>query len=134
MDPHYVTISSSFANSSPWQLVDRNRNPVNIGLSITSSSSSAGTGGFQVDITIDDPQGIFPNLTLNSSVTFAKGQSFPANVSIFQSSQAAGGGIPAGSLSAIGFISQPITAFRLTTTSSVPGGNVTLSWLQAGPR
>jgi hypothetical protein len=88
MNPHYVTISSSFPNSSPWQVIDTIRDPPSLTIAMQSSG-----GNWQVDVAVDDPAGVYPNPTLNSSVAHQPGQSFPANVTVFPSSAFAGGGL-----------------------------------------
>ncbi len=129
MQPHYVSIPSSFLNSSPWQVMDAFRDPPSVTIAIQSSGAN-----WQVDVAVDDPTGVFPNPTLNSSVAHAPGQSFAANVTTFPSTAFAGGGVPPGAGNAVGVITQAISAIRLTTTSSTPGGPVTMTWLQPGPR
>jgi hypothetical protein len=80
MRPHYVSIPWSFANSSPWQMVDNIRDPPSVTIAIQSSGAN-----WQVDVAVDDPTGIFPNPTLNALGGHQPGQSFPANVTTFPS-------------------------------------------------
>jgi hypothetical protein len=80
MQPHYVTIPSSFPNSSPWQVIDAIRDPPSLTIAMQSSG-----GNWQVDVAVDDPTAINLNPTLNSSVAHQAGQSFPANVITFPS-------------------------------------------------
>jgi hypothetical protein len=129
MNPHYVSISSSFPNSSPWQAIDTIRDPPSLTIAMQSSG-----GNWQVDVAVDDVTGVYPNPALNSSVARASGQSFAANVTVFPSSAFAGGGLAPGAGNAVGVITQAISAIRLTTTSSTPGGPITMTWMQPGPR
>jgi len=129
MQPHYVSIPSSFANSSPWQAIDNIRDPPSITIAIQSSGAN-----WQVDVAVDDPTGVFPNPTLNALGGRQPGQSFPANVTVFPSSAFAGGGVTPGAGNAVGVITQAISAIRLTTTSSTPGGPITMTWVHPGPR
>jgi hypothetical protein len=99
MHPHYVSIPSSFPNSSPWQVIDNVRDPVSLTVAIQSSGAN-----WQVDVAVDDPTGVFPNPTLNSSVSHQPGQSFAANVTIYPSTAFAGGGVTPGAGNAVGVI------------------------------
>lgn len=108
MQPRYLTLSSS--GSSPWQLVGWYATPINIGFALRTASLSS---TWQIDVTMDDVTDAFPS---------------SAGPTIFQSSQVGG---PAGSsVNAIGAITQPIAAWRLTNNSR--GGSVTVTALQAG--
>jgi len=128
--PTYVSRSSS--GVSPWQVVDNARNPFALSLSVVRTTvGSSGTGTYQIDVTLDDPTGVQPNPTLNSSVALPSGQSFAANVTAFPSS-AVGGPAAGSSGSFIGVITVPIKAWRLTQTSSNDVTVVTA--LQPGPR
>jgi hypothetical protein len=40
VQPHYVSIPSSFANSSPWQAIDNVRDPPSITIAIQSSGAN----------------------------------------------------------------------------------------------
>jgi hypothetical protein len=127
-----------------------------IGLSAISSNT-----GYQIDVTMDDPFGFFPNPTLNpgSALNTQQGGGFAGQggktVTVFQSSQVGGWGGAASSAASqnnagycfgafaggsanqqIGGIDQPISAFRLTISSAVAvaGSPATLSYIQAGPR
>jgi hypothetical protein len=80
VQPHYVAIPSSLANSSPWQAIDNMRDPTSITIAIQSSGAN-----WQVDVAVNDPTGIFPNPTLNALGGHQPGQSFPANVTTFPS-------------------------------------------------
>lgn len=116
--PIYATVSSTGGtNHSPWKLVNWHVTPINLGLVVQSSG-----GNWQIDVCVDDPTNTFPNPSLPSS----------APVTIFQSSQCAGGGVTAAAGNAIGVITQPIAAWRLTSTSTTPGGTVTATGLQSG--
>jgi hypothetical protein len=108
MQPRYVTQSSS--GSSPWQIVGWYSTPINIGFAVRVASLSS---TWQIDVTMDDPSNTFPS---------------SAGPTVFQSSQVGG---PAGSsVNAIGAITQPIAAWRVTNNST--GGSVTATCLQAG--
>ena len=61
MQPIYLTQTSS--GSSPWKLTNWRCTPVNIGVSVACNSSST----FQIDYTLDDVTGSFPNPTLGAS-------------------------------------------------------------------
>lgn len=121
-NPTYITLTSS--GSSPWWSTNwRGVSDFNIGLAVNASTSV--TGNWQIDVTMDDPFGVFPS-TIGSSAPL-----------VFQSSQIAGGSTavagfgPAGSsVSTIGNITAPIQALRLTTAST--GGVTTLTVLQSG--
>jgi hypothetical protein len=54
MQPIYLTQTSS--GSSPWKLTNWHCTPVNIGVSVACNSSST----FQIDYTLDDVTGSFP--------------------------------------------------------------------------
>ncbi len=110
MQPRYVTLSAS--GSSPWQLVGWMATPINIGFATRVSGLSS---QYQIDITLDDVTGTYPS---------------SAGPTVFLSSQAAGGGIALSSVGAIGVVTQPIAAWRLTNNST--GGSVTVTALQAG--
>lgn len=106
--PVYVTVTSS--GSSPWKSVSYFAVPINIGIAVRAASLSS---TWQIDVTMDDPFGTFPS---------------SAGPTVFQSSQV--GGPSAGSTNAIGVITQPIAAWRLTNNST--GGAVTATVIQAG--
>jgi hypothetical protein len=108
MQPRYVTLSSQ--GSSPWSLVNWHTTPINIGFGVRTSALSS---TWQIDVTMDDPTGVFPS---------------SAGPTIFQSSQV--GTIAGGSSNAVGAILQPIAAWRLTNNST--GGVATVTVLQAG--
>ena len=62
MQPIYITQSS--AGSSPWKLTNWHcTGPMNIGVSVVGNSTST----WQIDYTVDDPTGSFPNPTLGAS-------------------------------------------------------------------
>ena len=99
--PRYITVTSTSSSplSSPWFSVDWYANPINIGLAVISNSSA-----WNVDVTMDDPFGNYPS---------------SAGPTVFTSTATSGGGIAAGStVSAIGAITTPIAALRLTVSSS----------------
>lgn len=108
MQPIYVTVSSS--GSSPWRLVNWHADPLNLGIAIRTAALSS---TWQLDVTMDDPTNVFPS---------------SAGLTIFQSSQV--GTLSAGTGNAIGAITQPIAAWRLTNNST--GGAVTATVIQAG--
>lgn len=115
----YVTISSSTGAtvSSQWKTVGWYVTPINLGITVNSTS-----GNYQIDVTMDDPTRTYPNPTLASSIA----------VTVFPSTACAGGGITPGTGNAIGVITQPIAAWRLTSTSTTAGGTITATVLQAG--
>jgi hypothetical protein len=109
VQPIYVTQSSS--GSSPWKVVNWHVTPINIGFGVRTSALSS---TWQIDITMDDPSGTYPS---------------SAGPTIFQSSQVTNG-ISGGSSNAVGSITTPIAAWRVTNNST--GGTVTVTALQAG--
>jgi hypothetical protein len=127
VQPRYVNliVPSSGVTSPPavsaWQLIDWNTNlPTTIGLQLNTSNGIA--AGIQV--TLDDPTGTFLNPTVTSTG--------PVSVT-FLSSQVQGGGIPVGTAPAVGWITSPIAALRLVSTSTATGiGTVTLTFIQQG--
>lgn len=132
MQPKYATLSSS--GSTPWFQVDWWRNPIQLGVQVTSNSS---TPNWSIDVTMDDPTGLYPNPTLNSGqpAGSAPGQIGGKSVNVFAASTLLGSSNLASSVSsanAIGVINQPIAAWRLTQNST--SGTITATVLQAGPR
>ena len=128
MQPTYAALSSS--GSTRWYQTDWWRNPIALGVSVVSGSS---TPNWSLDVTMDDPTGFYPNPSLNPG-TFVQGAGGKAvtvfsAASLFGSSNLASA---ASSANAIGVINQPITAWRLTQNST--SGTVTASVLQGGPR
>jgi hypothetical protein len=83
---------------------------MNIGFGVRTNGLSS---SWQIDVTMDDPTGTFPS---------------SAGPTVFQSSQV--GGISGGSSNAVGSITTPIAAWRVTNNST--GGTVTVTALQAG--
>jgi hypothetical protein len=132
VQPRYITQSSS--GSSPWFPIDWWRNPTQIGLSVTSLST---TPSWSVEVTMDDPTGQFPNPTLNPGQpagTSGGGTVGGKTVNAFASSAVGtlNGTAGGSSANAIGAILQPIAAIRITQNST--SGAATLTVLQAGPR
>lgn len=118
MQPRYITLTSS--GSSPWMLINWQRtSQFAIGVSVSASGSS----GYQIDVTMDDPQRVFPNpyITLTSTNP----------VTIFASSQVGGPAVnTAAATNVIGSITTPITALRLTSNST--GGTITMTVFEPG--
>lgn len=127
--PSYVSLSSS--GSSPWQMVDDFRNPVNIAIQVVRTTiNSSASGTYQIDVTLDDPQGYAPNPILNS-LSRPPGQSFAASVTVMPST-AVGGPTPNSSANTLSLITAPIKAWRLTQNST---SDVTVATaIQSGPR
>jgi hypothetical protein len=110
MQPIYVTVTSS--GSSPWKLLNWHSDGLmSIGYGVRTSGL---TSTWQIDVTMDDPTNIFPS---------------SAGPTIFQSSQLTNG-IAGGSSNAIGSITTPIAAWRVTNNSTA--GTVTVTALQSG--
>lgn len=110
MQPIYITATSS--GSSPWKQTNWHcTGPMNIGVSVAGGSSST----WQVDYTVDDPTGAYPNPVLPSS----------APVTIFSSFT--------GSSAAYASFTTPVAAIRLTVSAlSSAGSKVVATILQAG--
>jgi hypothetical protein len=127
---NYLTVSSSGGlNASPWRTIDCFRDPINIGIAVYSSG-----GGYWFEVTLEDPTGIIARPSSVATFVSSATSSNPVPTGVFLSSQAAGGGIPAGSSNNMGWIQQPIAAIRLVSNSSAAGGTVSAVILQAGPR
>ena len=111
MQPVYITQSSS--GSSPWKLTNWHcTGPMNIGVSVVGNGS---TSTWQIDYTVDDPSGSFPNPTLGASAP-----------TVFSS-------MSGSSTATYGSFSTPVAAIRLTMNAlSSAGGKVTATILQAG--
>jgi hypothetical protein len=109
MQPIYLTLSSS--GSSPWKQTNWHCDgPMNIGVSVACNSTST----WEIDYTVDDPTGTYPNPTLGAS-----------NPTVFSSFN--------GSSSAYAAFSTPVAAIRLTMNAlSSLGGKVTATILQVG--
>jgi hypothetical protein len=109
MQPVYLVQSSS--GSSPWKLTNWHcTGEMNIGIAVACNSTST----WQIDYTVDDPTGSFPNPSLGSS-----------NPTIFSSFS--------GSSSAYASFTTPVAAIRLTMNAqSSAGGKCTASILQTG--
>ena len=135
MQPRYLIGGST---NPPWTMIDSWRDPIHIGISISSSATTT----WSVQVTMDDPSGTWPQPILNPSIT--RPSTLPqggALVTIFGSSQVGGWDGTSSAASgfcfaanstnfAIGGISQPITALRFISTNPV----AVLTLNQAGPR
>lgn len=110
MQPVYLTLSST--GSSPWKLTNwQCTGPMNIGVSVVGNSTST----WQIDYTVDDPSGAYPNPTLGAS-----------SPTVFSSMNGS-------STATYATFSTPVAAIRLTMNAlSSAGGKVTASILQAG--
>jgi hypothetical protein len=130
MQPIYISVPSNGLGTavSPWQLVDRQRDPIALGFSIVSISTSPLSSGATLQVSFDDPSGQYPNPLSSPSPGVGAPSSNPF-VTAFNSS--AIGGSPAGNPSA-GFISGPIAAWRVANLSTA--GTALASVLQGGPR
>jgi len=108
--PVYITQSSS--GSSPWKLTNWHcTGLMNIGVSVVGNSTST----WQIDYTVDDPTGSFPNPTLGASAP-----------TVFSS-------MSGSSTATYGSFSTPVAAIRLTMNGlSSAGGKVAATILQAG--
>jgi hypothetical protein len=111
MQPIYVTLSSS--GSSPWKLANWHSTPQMFGF----QANSTGGSNFQIDATLEDPTGVYPNPNSSAPTTFTL---------VTASSTAA-------TPLVTGLTSLAIAAWRLTVnTPSSAGAKVTLVGLQAG--
>jgi hypothetical protein len=110
VQPIYLTLSSS--GSSPWKLTNWHcTGPMNIGVSVVGNSTSTR----QIDYTVDDPTGVYPNPTLGSS-----------GVTVFSTTSGSSTPIYAA-------FTTPVAAIRLTMNAlSSVGGRITATILQAG--
>jgi hypothetical protein len=108
VQPVNITLTSS--GSSPWKLTNWHcTGPMNIGVAVACNSTST----WQIDYTVDDPTGTFPNPTLGTAVT------------VFSTTN--------GSSNTYAAFTTPVAAIRLTMNAlSSAGGKVTASILQAG--
>jgi hypothetical protein len=129
MQPQYASVPSSGGtlSVSEWFLTDRQRNPVQLGYSIISSSLSALSSGATLQVTFDDPTGQYPN-PLSSPAAPGAPSSNPYTTA--WPSSAVGG--PAAGAPSAGFIEGPIAAWRLANTSTA--GTAIASVIQSGPR
>jgi hypothetical protein len=109
MQPIYLTLTST--GSTPWKQTNWHcTGPMNIGVSVVGNSSTT----WQVDYTVDDPTGAYPNPTLGSS-----------SPTVFSSFN--------GSSNAYASFTTPVAAIRLTMNAlSSAGGKVTATILQVG--
>jgi hypothetical protein len=110
VQPIYITQSSS--GSSPWKQTNwQCTGLMNIGVSVVGNSTST----WQLDYTVDDPTGSFPNPTLGASAP-----------TVFSS-------MSGSSTATYGSFLTPVAAIRLTVNAlSSIGGKVTATILQAG--
>jgi hypothetical protein len=112
MQPVYVTISSSTTGSpSPWKLTNWQATPFDAAFAIIANSSSS----FNIDLTYEDPTGVYPNPNSSSPTAFSLISSGSSSQVIVPSSF------------------KPFAGYRYTvnTVSSV-GGKVQFIYLQAG--
>src|SRR5262249_8081610 len=110
MQPRYVTVTSS--GSSPWQTTNWHITP----FKITFSGRASGLrSNWQLDVTMDDPSGVYPS-TAGAPLIFGASQISSA--------------LGVTSSNVIGSITVPITAWRVTNSST--GGAITVTALQAG--
>src|SRR5262245_3511706 len=109
VQPIAVTVTSS--GSSPWKLTNWQIAPFAISFA---GRASALSSNWQIDVTLDDPSNVYPST---------------AGTPLVLASSAVGGPAIASS-NAVGVITQPIAAWRVTNTST--GGIVTVTALQAG--
>lgn len=112
MQPLYVTISSSTTGSpSTWKIANWQATPFNATFAVIANSSST----FNIDLTYEDPTGVYPNPNSSSPTAFSL-------ISSGSTSQVV-------SASSLG----PFAGYRYTvnTISSV-GGKVQFIYLQAG--
>lgn len=134
---NYATVSSTGANiASPWKIVDWWRNPFGLSIAVYSSG-----GNYWVEATLEDPTSITArpsSASTSSNVTFVSSAvsvgSSALVPGVFLASALSGGGIAAGAVNAVGYISQPIAAWRIVTSSSTAGGTIAAVSLQSGPR
>lgn len=110
MQPRYVTVTSS--GSSPWQLTNWHGSET-FQISF-SGRTNALSSNWQIDVTLDDPTGVYPS-SAGTPLVLAS---------------SAFGGPAAGSSNAAGSIIVPIAAWRVTNSST--GGTVTVTVLQNG--
>jgi hypothetical protein len=111
MQPVYITQTSS--GSSPWKLTNWHCDgPMNIAVSVVGD----GVSTWQIDYTVDDPSGSYPNPTLGSS-----------GVTIYSTTNGS-------STATYAAFTTPVAAIRLTVNaiSSLGGGHVTATILQSG--
>lgn len=110
MQPIYLVLTSS--GSSPWRVTNWHcSGPMNIGVSVVGNSTSA----WQIDYTVDDPSGTYPNPTLGAS-----------GVTVYSTTSGS-------STATYAAFTTPVAAIRLTMNAlSSAGGKVTASILQSG--
>lgn len=110
MQPVYITLTSS--GSSPWKQTNWHcTGLMNIGVSVVGNSTST----WQIDYTVDDPTGAYPNPTLGASA-----------VTVYSTTSGS-------STATYATLSTPVAAIRLTMNAlSSAGGKVTATILQAG--
>jgi hypothetical protein len=110
--PIYVTLTSS--GSSPWKLANVHVTSVQqFGFQVNSTGGS----NFQIDATLEDPTGVFPNPNSSSPTTFTLATASSTAATPF----------------VVGISSIAIAAWRLTlNTPSSAGAKVTLAAIQTG--
>lgn len=137
--PTYVTLTSSGGtlSVSPWMPVDTFRNPVDVSFSIYGSSTTTPSSGAYIEVTLDDPWGMYPNPYSSPGYPPANVPSSSPFVSVLPSSAFPGtmtgnGSAPLTTFPAAGTIQGPIRAWRLATASTA--GTFIATALQGGPR
>lgn len=107
MQPIYIQQSS--VGSTPWKVINWHCNPINIGVSVVGNSTST----WQLDYTVDDPTGAFPNPSISSPTVFSS--------------------LSGSSTATYGSFSTPVAAIRLTVNAiSSAGARVIATVLQSG--
>jgi hypothetical protein len=118
VQPTYLSWASTGAGSStpssPWRITNwQAKAPQIHAFQVVVSSTGP---NWQIDVTLDDPTGTFPN---------------PVNAVTVWSASAIGGP-SAGTGNAIGYINNPIAAYRLTLSSTTAQGSAVLTTMVFG--